>query len=94
MRKITIVLMMLFLGLQYSLWFADGGISTVFQMKKKLATQQEENKRLMAENEALAAEVADLKSGVAAIEERARNELGLIKKDETYFLVVPKNGHS
>ncbi len=91
MRKSTIALIAILSALQYSLWFTDGGIFTTFQLQKKLNLQKEENKRLSQENEKLAAEVADLKSGVSAIEERARNELGLIKKDESYFLVVPKN---
>jgi len=94
MRKSVIILIIIFSALQYSLWSADGGMFGVFHLRQKVAVQQEENKRLAAENEALAAEVADLKSGVAAIEERARNELGLIKKDENYFLVVQKNGNS
>jgi cell division protein FtsB len=94
MRKRTLALITIFIALQYSLWFAEGGIFTAFQIQKKISLQKEENKRLASENESLTAEVADLKSGYAAIEERARNELGLIKKDESYFLVVPQNGNS
>lgn len=90
MRKSTLILIAIFISLQYSLWFSDGGMITVSHLREKVFAQQEEIKRLAAENEALAAEVTDLKSGVAAIEERARDELGLVKQDETYFLVVKK----
>lgn len=90
MRKSTLILIAIFIALQYSLWFSEGGMLTVSHLRDKVFVQQEEIKRLAAENESLAAEVTDLKSGVAAIEERARDELGLVKQDETYFLVVKK----
>lgn len=81
-------------GLQYCFWFYDGGISTQVHIKRKIAAQIAENERLSQENKKLMAEVADLKSGMASIEDRARSELGLIKQDEQYFLVVQNDGHA
>lgn len=74
--------------LQYPLWFGSGGLLTLWQLQREIDHQRAENARLKERNEALEAEVADLKQGLAAIEERARNELGMVKKGETFFQVV------
>lgn len=67
----------------------------VWDLSRQIATQQEKNDLLRARNDTLDAEVRDLKSGRAAIEERARSELGMVKKDEVFFQVlestVPKS---
>lgn len=74
--------------LQYPLWFGSGGAWSVWQLSRQIAVQQEENARLRERNRALAAEVIDLKSGLAAVEERARVELGMVKQGETFFHVI------
>lgn len=88
MRIIAIILALLFLVLQYDLWFGEGSLGTVWQLKEEIVEQEKENKKINERNEALVAEVYDLKKGDAAIEERARNDLGMIKKGETYIQVV------
>jgi len=88
MKIIIAVLVALFLLLQVKLWFGDGSMMAVWQLDRAIAAQKADNQRLRERNDALAAEVADLKGGVAAIEERARRELGMIKKGETFFQVV------
>ena len=88
LKIIAAILAALLLGLQAQLWVADGGIRDAWRLKRDLAAQRAENERLAERNAALAAEVADLKAGLAAIEERARTELGMIKEDETFFQVV------
>lgn len=74
--------------LQYPLWFGNGGLFAAWELKREIAAQREENGRLRERNQALAAEVVDLKQGLAAVEERARVELGMIKKGETFYQVI------
>ena len=79
-----------FLILQFKLWFGEGGIVDVHRIKHAVAEQQAENLKLRQRNAVLEAEVNDLKNGQAAIEERARLDLGMIKDDETFYLVTGK----
>lgn len=87
-RLIVAILVILLLILQYRLWFSDGGLVKMWQLSESLEQQKQENARLLERNRALEAEVIDLKQGLQAIEERARTELGMVKKDETYFQVI------
>jgi cell division protein FtsB len=75
--------------LQYRIWVSADGAREVLRLDRAVAEQRAENERLQARNEQLFAEVRDLKQGFAAVEERARAELGLIVADETYYQVVP-----
>jgi cell division protein FtsB len=88
MRSIATILFSLLLVLQYTLWFGNGGLLRVWQLHAMVNTQTLENEKLTERNRALEAEVVDLKQGLEAIEERARSDLGMIKKDETFFQVV------
>ena len=83
------ILALLLLLMQYSLWLGDHGETAVIQLRRVVAQQQHENEGLRQRNSSLAAEVEDLKSGEGAVEERARNELGMIKPGETFYRVVP-----
>ncbi len=84
-------LLLLLLGLQYRLWVGEGSLAEVASLKRQLAQQRNELKDLHERNATLQAEVDDLKKGLAAIEARARSELGLIRQGETYFqLLDPK----
>lgn len=88
-RKLLIVgLGAILVLLQYPLWFGSGGFLTLLQLQREIDHQRVENARLRERNQALEAEVADLKQGLAAIEERARSELGMVKKGETFYQVV------
>ncbi|MDT8402965.1 cell division protein FtsB [Sulfuriflexus sp.] len=88
MKFLTIFLVLLLITLQLTLWFGHGSLAEVWQLRQQISAQQDENNELQERNAALEAEVEDLKQGLAAIEERARHELGMIKKDETFFQVV------
>ena len=88
MRVAIVVLTVLLLLLQYRLWVGDGSIIEVWRLSDSVAEQRAENNRLRQRNEALAAHVRDLKNGLAAIEERARRELGMIGEDEVFYQVV------
>ena len=91
MRIIAVILGLLFFVLQYDLWIGEGSLRTVWHLQKEISEQKKENNKIRARNESLFAEVKDLKKGDAAIEERARNELGMIKKGEIYIQVVSPN---
>lgn len=80
----------IFLVLQGKLWFGEGGILDVHRIKQAVAEQQAENLRLQQRNAVLEAEVNDLKNGQSAIEEKARLDLGMIKDDETFYLITGK----
>jgi cell division protein FtsB len=88
LRVLATCLVVLIVALQYPLWFGKGGWTRVRDLERSLALQNDSNARLKARNDALDAEVRDLKEGNDAIEERARLELGMIKRDETFYQVV------
>lgn len=88
LRTTLAVLLLLLVLLQVRLWSGDGGMGYIWRLKYEIANQQQENEGLRERNEALEAEVEDLKQGAAAVEERARTELGMIRKDETFFQTV------
>jgi cell division protein FtsB len=87
-KALTLIFVILIALLQYPLWLGKGSWLRVWDLSRQLATQQEKNSALKARNETLDAEVRDLKSGRAAIEERARSELGMIKQDEVFYQVL------
>jgi len=70
------------------LWLGDGGIPEVLELEQEIEAVQTEVNKLQERNKALNAEVMDLKTGIEAIEERARSEMGMIKKDEIYYQVI------
>lgn len=85
MRLVLIILAVLLILTQFRLWHE---VSEVRSLRAMVEQQLEQNKVLMERNEALAAEVEDLREGLDAIEERARAELGLIREGEEFFLIV------
>jgi cell division protein FtsB len=88
MRYINIALIIMLAVLQYDLWLGEGSLTSAWRLENSIQEQHAENNRLKSRNDSLTAEVKDLKSGLAAIEERARSELGMIKKDETFVQVI------
>jgi cell division protein FtsB len=93
-KALTLIFVILIALLQYPLWLGKGSWLRVWDLSRQLATQQEKNSALKARNETLDAEVRDLKSGRAAIEERARSELGMIKQDEVFYQVLDNSVHT
>lgn len=90
MRTLAVVLGVLIVLIQYPLWLGKGGWLKVWDTDRQLAQHKAHNDQLQARNDALDAEVRDLKQGLDAIEERARYELGLVKQDEVFFHIVDK----
>ena len=87
-RLLVLVLVVLIALLQLKYWVGPGGVRDVEALRARVAAQEAENARLIERNEVLAAEVEDLRAGKAALEERARAELGLIKQGETFYRVI------
>ena len=87
MRWLAITFAVLIAALQYPMWLGKGGWLQVRAYDRQLAQQREANARLKARNDALDADVRDLKTGSEAIEERARAELGMIRQDEVFFQI-------
>lgn len=81
-------MVILILLLQVRLWVGEGSFAQVWTLQETIATQRAENSKLALRNERLYAEVDNLRNAQGAIEERARKDLGLIRNDETFFLVV------
>ena len=88
MRTVLYTLLALLALLQVRLWVSDDGYRAAWRLADQVAVQQEENEALRERNRALAAEVGDLKTGLDAVEEIARSELGMIRAGETLFQVV------
>jgi cell division protein FtsB len=87
--KVVVILLLLLLGyLQYRVWFGDGNLIEVFQLRDEVEAQREENNRLHERNAVLDAEVRDLQQGFDAIEEHAREDLGMVKDGETFYQIV------
>ncbi|WP_133477410.1 cell division protein FtsB [Cognatilysobacter segetis] len=80
------------LGLQARLWRGEGGRDAVDELQRQVDAQAHENGGLRQRNDALAAEVQDLKSGEAAVEDRARSELGMIRPGEVFYRVIDNPG--
>ncbi|GAB2578556.1 cell division protein FtsB [Dyella jejuensis] len=96
LRWVALILLLLLIGLQFELWSNHGGMAEVTSLRVAVKKQSDENDKLTQRNQALAADVNDLKHGEQAVEARARSELGLIKQGETFYQVVeqPANAAS
>lgn len=89
-KLIAFALVGLIGAVQYGLWFGKGSWLRVWEIDRQIAAQRRVNEGLVARNASLEAEVLDLKEGLGAIEERARNELGMIRHDEIFIQVLDR----
>ena len=85
MRWLLSGLILLLLLLQYRLWLAEGGLAEVVRLRERIESERERNKMLEARNQSLEQQVLELQSGNRVIEQRAREDLGLIKEGEIYY---------
>ena len=90
MKTLITILILVLVGLQYKLWFGDGSLSEVVQLTRELELQKQRLQELEARNRILEAQVLDLQNGLDAFEEKARNDLGMIKQGETFIQLIPK----
>ncbi|MBS0377688.1 MAG: cell division protein FtsB [Proteobacteria bacterium] len=89
MKWLAAVLAVAVILLQYRVWLSEDGVREVARLKTAVAAQRADNDTLVERNHQLAAEVRDLKTGMDALEERARSDLGMVGHNETFFQVVP-----
>ncbi len=89
MRLLLFALVLVLALLQGRLWLSNDGLREVWRLDDQVFERSEENRELAARNAALEAEVLDLKQGLAAAEERARTDLGLVATGETFFQIIP-----
>ena len=89
MKWLAAALAVTIILLQYRIWLSDDGVRQVTGLHRAVAAQRAENEQLAERNRQLAAEVRDLKTGLDALEERARSDLGMIARNETFYQVVP-----
>jgi cell division protein FtsB len=92
LRWLALILIALLIGLQIKLWVGDGGMRDLRAIRARVSAQQVENAKLKQRNDALRADVEDLKHGQDAVEARARSQLGLIKPGEVFYQVVDVPG--
>ena len=88
MKLVFAFLGFVFFTLQYQLWLGSDSVRALNILEVELESQRSTNQKLQKRNDILQVEVVDLKNGVEAIEERARSELGMIGKGETFYLIV------
>ena len=89
MKFLLAALILILIGLQYRLWFGDGSLSEVVQLSRELEIQKQRLRELEERNRILEAQVLDLQNGLDAFEEKARNDLGMIKRGETFIQLIP-----
>jgi cell division protein FtsB len=89
MKWLAAALAVVLVLLQYRIWVSDNGVRQVERLRQAVAAQQAEDAQLAERNRQLAAEVRDLKTGMDALEERARSDLGMIARNETFYQVAP-----
>jgi len=94
MKILIAVLVLILIGLQYKLWFGDGSLSEVVQLTHELEIQKQKLSELEERNRILEAQVLDLQNGLDAFEEKARNDLGMIKQGETFIQLIPRQDDS
>ena len=94
MKILIAVLVLILIGLQYKLWFGDGSLSEVVQLTQELEIQKQKLSELEERNKILEAQVLDLQNGLDAFEEKARNDLGMIKQGETFIQLIPRQDDS
>ena len=85
MRVIVVCLILVIVGLQYTLWFGDDGLLEWLHLSQQLAEKNQQNKQSLSRNFTIAADIAELKRGEDGLEERARFDLGMVKQAEVYY---------
>ena len=90
MRWILVVLLIFLIGLQYRLWIGPGSWAHIVALERKIDQQDDLNRQLSERNKLLETDVHSLKNGLQGVEDRARTELGLIRDDEIFYLLVDK----
>lgn len=91
MRLLTVLMLSVLCWLQYEFWLGKNGMMEYLQVKDNVEIQRHANAEVALRNQQMYVEISDLNRGLEAVEERARNELGMIKPKETFFRIVGDN---
>lgn len=94
MGKLTLLLVIILGWLQYSFWLGKNGVQDYARVTSDIAEQETYNANLKTRNARLIAEIDDLNGGIDAVEERARNELGMVKPNERYYRIIPESSQT
>ena len=90
MKILGFIFAFLILVLQYRIWMGDNGMPEISQLKQRIAEQIKQNEQLKEQNDMLKKEIQALRTNPALLEEIAREQLGLIKPNETFYRIIPK----
>lgn len=90
MQILVAALIAALVALQYLLWIDEDGVRQSYALRVSVQAQTEQNAALNERNRALEADIKDLKTGLTAIEERARSEMGMIRQDETFYRLLER----
>lgn len=93
MRTLTLILIALLGALQYHLWWGKNGLAEYNEAQNYVTQQMTDNEQLVTRNALLYREIEDLNKGLAAVEELARNDLGMIKPGETFYRLLLSDKH-
>ncbi|HIA93396.1 MAG TPA: cell division protein FtsB [Gammaproteobacteria bacterium] len=88
MKFIALLLVLLLVMMQVNIWLTKDGYSRVAEIKELIQDQQKENNEMVSRNSQLREEIKDLKDGYSAIEEKAREDIGMIKEGEEFYLLT------
>ena len=88
LKVLLALLVLLLLSLQGQLWFGDGSLAHKAELDALLVGKNNENQRLQQRNDNIAKQVTNLKNGLETIEEKAREDLGMVKRGEVFYLVI------
>jgi len=88
MKLIALLLVLLLVMMQVNVWLTKDGYSRVAEIKELIQDQQKENNEMVSRNSQLKEEIKDLKDGYSAIEEKAREDIGMIKEGEEFYLLT------
>lgn len=92
MKWLLLILLSLFVLLQYRLWVSEGSLADVVRLEREVDKQKAANDRLQERNRVLVIEVEELKTGLDSVEERARQDMGMVKEGETFYMLIePQN---
>jgi cell division protein FtsB len=91
MKLLWVTLGLILLGLQYRIWLGSGGLAEIAGLQREIDGQTVLNASMQERNRILEIEVRELQQGTEGFEEKAREEMGMIKKGETFFLYIPQD---
>lgn len=94
LAPLNVILLLIIVSLQYRLWSSEGEMAKFEKRQGYLTQLADDNQKVRQQNQALYAQILDLREGLDAIEEKARQELGMIKKGETFYRIVPTDDES